>query len=239
MSGRGRGAGLLVAALSAGFGVALLQLAGVLGAVATEATGNGGAAAAMLRVLAFVFVGLSVYCGAIVTTNTVATVVAGRTRMIALRRLLGATARAERGAIAREQLTIGMVGALLGLVAGTALALAAYRIAVATGTLPEAGYTFTDPTVLLPVVAVPLAGWGAGWAGSRRVLTVRPVQAVHDVGEPIDDEPGGRVRRVLAVTAVIGGALLLALGILIGFLTPAGVIVAFLGGIVSFTGIVL
>ncbi len=239
MTGRGRGAGLLVAALSTGFGVALLQLAGVLGAVTRQETGNGGAAAAMLQVLAFVFVGLSVYCGAIVTTNTVATVVAGRTRMIALRRLLGGTARAERAAIAREQLGIGALGALLGLVGGSALAIVGYRIAVGTGTLPESGYSFTDPTVLLPVVAVPLAGWAAAWAGSRRVLTVRPVQAVHDVGEPTDDEAGGRLRTVLATVAVVGGTLLLVLGILIGFLTPAGVIVAFLGGVVSFTGIVL
>ncbi len=239
MNGRGRGAALLVAALSTGFGVALLQLAGALGAVTTEHTSRNGAAAAMLHVLAFVFVGLSIYCGAVVTTNTVATVVAGRTRMIALRRLLGATARAERVAVAREQLGVGAIGALAGLVGGTVLAFASYRIAVATGTLPDSSYAYTDPAVLLPVVAVPLAGWAAGWAGSRRVLAVRPVQAIHDVGEPSDDEAGGRLRGVLTVLGVGGGGLLLCLGLLIGFLNPAGVIVAFFGGIVSFTGIVL
>ncbi len=176
MNARGRGAALLVAALSTGFGVALLQLAGVLGAVTSEHTSRNGAAAGMLHVLAFVFVGLSIYCGAVVTTNTVATVVAGRTRMIALRRLLGATARAERVAIAREQLGVGAIGALAGLVGGTGLAFVSYRIAVATGTLPDSSYAFTDPTVLLPVVAVPLAGWAAGW----------PV--------PVECSPSGRCR---------------------------------------------
>lgn len=235
----GRGAGLVVTAISAGFGVALLQLTGDLSAVIASGTSSGGAAAAMLHVLAFVFVGLAVYCGAIVTTNTVATVIAGRTRMIALRRLLGATARAERGAVAREQLLLGTMGSVLGLLAGTGVALACIRIAVGAGSLPDVRYTYTDPAVLLPVVVVPLASWLAGWAGSRRVLAVRPIEAIRDVGEPAAEERAGLVRSVLAVLAVLGGGLLLGLGILVGFVNAVGVLVAFVGGVVSFTGIVL
>ena len=67
-------------------------------------------------------VGVAVYVASIVTANTFATVVAGRTRRIALLRLIGASARSQRSEIARQGLVVGVIGAFLGLVGGTALA---------------------------------------------------------------------------------------------------------------------
>ncbi|RXZ48158.1 FtsX-like permease family protein, partial [Agromyces binzhouensis] len=116
---------LLVAALASAFGVALMQVTGYLGSAmrADDVTGSSATAALMLAIVAWVFIVIAVYVSGVVTANTVATVVAGRTRQIALLRLLGSTARAQRGAIAREGLAVGAVGAALGLVVGTLVAI--------------------------------------------------------------------------------------------------------------------
>ena len=89
----GRGASLLVAALASAFGVVLLEITNVL---ATVISGNGSGDIAAVRtsmsIVAFLFIAVAVYVSAIVTTNTVATIIAGRTRTIALMRLIGSSA---------------------------------------------------------------------------------------------------------------------------------------------------
>ena len=102
---------LLVAALAGTFGVALLHVTGLLGAAiaADDVTGESDTVALMLGLVATVFIVIAVYVSAVVTANTVATVVAGRTRLIALLRLIGSSARAQRVQIAREGLLIGFV----------------------------------------------------------------------------------------------------------------------------------
>ena len=118
---RQHGSGVLVAALSSAFGVALLQGTGLLTAAlrADGTTGSSDTVAALLRITSAVFLGLALYAGAVVTTNTFAVIVAGRVKAIALRRLLGSTARAERGAVAREGLVVGAIGAAIGVLVGS------------------------------------------------------------------------------------------------------------------------
>ncbi len=72
------------------------------------------------------------------------------------------------------------------------------------------------------------------------MLTVTPLQALGGAVEAPHDAIGGRRGRntVAIVLFAIGGALL-ALGILAGLLTPLGVLIAFVGGIFSFTGLAL
>ncbi len=103
---RGHGASILVAALGSAFGVALLQITGTLTAAirGDDVTGSSNTVALMLRILAFVFIIISVYVAAVVTANTFSTIVAGRVRSIALLRLLGSSASRERSRIAREGL---------------------------------------------------------------------------------------------------------------------------------------
>ena len=89
---------VLVAALSAAFGVGLLQITGFMSAAIAEddVTGSSNTVAVMLQIVAIVFIVIAVYVSAIITANTFATIVAGRARSIALLRLLGSTASAQR-----------------------------------------------------------------------------------------------------------------------------------------------
>jgi putative ABC transport system permease protein len=233
---------LLVATLAGTFGVALLHVTGLLAAAiaADEVTGRSSTVALMLGIVATVFIAIAVYVSAIVTANTVATVVAGRTRLIALLRLIGSSARAQRAQIAKEGLAVGLAGAAIGVVAGTGLAFALEEIAVANDVVPATDYGYLNPAVVLPALAVVITTWLASWVGSRRVLRVRPIQAIGNAAESDREELGRRrVRNVASVVLVVLGVGLLAAGVVWGLTEPYGVLVGLVGGIVSFTGVVM
>jgi putative ABC transport system permease protein len=232
---------VLVAALSSAFGVCLLQVTGALATViGSEGRSQSPAVAIFLTTVALVFIAIAVYVGAIVTANTFATIVAGRTRTIALMRLIGATARQQRLAVARDGLTVGIVGALIGVVVGTAASIALIEISVASDLLPRLAYGYLEPVILIPIAAVVLTTWLASWIGSRRVLVVSPMEATGAANARDREEAaGGTARRVLAIVLFALGTGLLVLGMLVGLVSPAGVLVGVAGGILSFSGVVL
>lgn len=233
---------VLVAALSAAFGVGLLQIVGVLSAAieADDVTGSSGTVRILLVLVAIVFIVIAVYVGAVVTANTVATIVAGRARSIALLRLLGSTARRQRAEIAREGLAVGLLGAVIGALVGSGVAIAVEAAAVAIGYFPRTGYGYLDPSLALPIVAVVLTTWLAAWVGSRRVLTVTPLQALGAAGEVRHEDLAARPsRRGAAIALGVLGGLLLAASVAIGLINPLGVLVGLVGGVLSFTAIVV
>lgn len=238
---RGMGATVLVAAISSGFGVLLLSATGFIGSWLRDDPyiGGGETAAIVVGILSVLLVGVAVYVAAIVTANTFATIVAGRTRGIALLRLIGASARAQRGEIARQGLIVGAIGAALGLAIGTPLA--ALLIAAAQAGLGvTATYDVVQPVLAIPAAFVALTTWIGAWAGSRRVLTVTPVDALGgSAPRTYGDAADSRARSVAAIALFTVGGALLALGVVTGLVSPLGVVVAFVGGILSFTGLTL
>ncbi|TPW76084.1 ABC transporter permease [Schumannella soli] len=241
---RGHASSITVATLSTAFGVALLQVTGFLGALITKDPAAGRSTETlplMLSILALVFIAISIYVGAVVTANTFATIVAGRARTIALLRLIGDSAQAQRRGIAREGITVGVIGALLGVVIGTAFAVGLDRLAVATSTIPDIGYGlgWLNPVVVVPMVAVVLTTWAASWIGSRRVLAVTPLQAIGGAQEAGREELVRRpTRTVTAIVLFVLGTAVLLLGVGIGLISPFGVLIGIVGGILSFSGLI-
>jgi putative ABC transport system permease protein len=233
---------VLVALLSSAFGVALLEVTGVLSQVIThdDVTGSSRTVVILLSMVAVVFIAISVYVGAIVTANTFSTIIAGRTRTIALMRLIGSSAANERRSVAREGLAVGVIGSLLGAVFGTIVTYAIVLVGVAVEFLPGSSYTVVEPILLLPIVTVVLTTWLASWAGSRRVLVVSPMQATGSAVEPSREETVSRKgRTAAAITLFAIGFAFLGLGMLVGLVNPGGVLIGVVGGMLSFTGLVL
>jgi putative ABC transport system permease protein len=233
---------ILVAALSSAFGVSLLLIAGVLSDIITAdaVTGSSGSTVPLLLALvATVFTVIAVYVGAIVTSNTFATIVAGRTRTIALYRLIGSSARAQRRAVAKEGLAVGIIGSLLGGVIGTLAVVAITVGAVAADVIPALDFRYADPVTALPIVAVVLTTWAASWVGSRRVLVVSPMQATGAAVEVSHEQVvSRRGRNAVAIVLFVLGMLLLGVGIVVGLRNPGGVLIGMVGGVLSFSGIV-
>nr|WP_221234203.1 ABC transporter permease [Terrimesophilobacter mesophilus] len=234
-------ASVLVAALSSAFGVLLLEVTGALSTLVTaDDIGRHAAVSVSLTIVAFVFLTIAVYVGAIVTTNTFATIIAGRTKTIALLRLIGSSSRQERRAVATEGFVVGLIGSALGAVAGVAAAFGAVRTMVGTGLIPDLAYEFFPPVLLVPVSIVFLTTWLSAWIGSRRVLQVTPLEAVGASQELSRDESDSRRgRTVAAIVLSIIGIVILVLGVLLGLVSQLGVLVGVVGGILSFTGLVL
>ena len=239
---RGMGASILVAAISSAFGAVLLSATGYIAAVlrADPYIGDSGTLAIVLGIMTVILVGVAVYVAAVVTANTFSTVVAGRTRRIALMRLIGASAMSQRAEVARQGLVVGVIGAAAGLVVGVLLSAGGVALAEAVLGIDDVGYGVVQPVLVIPAVIVALTTWAAAWVGSRRVLTVTPLQALGGSVEASHESFAvRRGRNAAAIALFFSGAALLTAGILLGLLSPLGVIVAFFGGLLSFTGLVL
>lgn len=239
---RGMGASILVAALSAAFGVILVEVTAYIGAVlqADPLIGDSGTLAFIVGMLSILLTAVAMYVAAIVTANTFVTIIAGRTRQIALMRLIGATARSQRAQVGRQGFLVGVLGAGIGLLAGLLLAVVGVQIGSQLLDNDPTGFSLAQPFIVLPVVGVALTTWAAAWAGSRRVLSVTPLQALGGSVERTHDEVSGKpARHIGSWILLISGAVLLVGGVVIGLVTPLGVVVAFVGGILSFTGLVL
>ena len=233
---------ILVATLSAAFGVALLQVTGVLAALvaADEVTGSSEIVQVVLGFIALVFIAIAVYVGAIVTANTFSTIIAGRIRTIALLRLIGSSAAAQRRAVAGEGLRVGVIGAIAGAVLGTLVTVLIVRIGIATSFVPDLPFDYAPPIVALPIVAVALTTWLASWIGSRRVLRVSPIEATGTAQEEsLDESSGHRARNVVAVVLFVVGGAILALAVVVGLVNPVAVLIGVVGGLLSFSGFVL
>ncbi|MCU1421649.1 MAG: transporter integral rane protein [Microbacteriaceae bacterium] len=226
-----------MAALSAAFGAGLVQATAYLSAL--FGTGAGAVSAAMTA-LALVFVGISIYVGAVVISNTFATIVTARTRSLALQRLLGSDAARLRRGVSREGLLVGVIGAALGSLIGVGLATTLLAIGRATDVMPAGDYPLLTPTLLLPIVAVIVTTWAASRVGSRQVLRVSPAQAIDTAGVDIAEPHRSRVARaVIAALLAAIGVSLLALGVVVGFVTPFGMVIAMFGGFISFAGVLV
>ncbi|UCR90448.1 ABC transporter permease [Mycetocola spongiae] len=236
---RERGSAILVAALASAFGVALLQGTSILSTVIDgESVGQSPTTRIMVGLVAVVFFAIAVYVSAVVTSNTVSTVVAGRIRELALYRLIGADGASLRAGIARDGLLAGTIGAVLGGLAAVGLVFAGVAGAVAAGALPDHHYVLLEPLLILPVIVTILMGWAASWAGSRRVLAVTPIQALGVDSADAGERGAGPARTTWGWVLLAVGVLLLAAGVAAGAVSGAAVLIGVLGGILSFSGIV-
>ncbi|GAB2976004.1 ABC transporter permease [Frigoribacterium salinisoli] len=230
---------VLVAALGSAFGAVMLICSSVL---ASWVNASGGGEIEQLQELldfiSYVFLGLALYVAAIVTANTCSTVIAGRTRVLALQRLLGAPAGRLRREITSTGLLVGAAGALVGTAFAVGLGLVGVAVLRDRGALPEGDYAVLTPSLLVPVVAVVLTTTAAFFVGSRRVLTVRPLEALSSTVEARpEDLRGSRLRSVLAVLLVVGGVMLLLTGVVASAGSTGAVLVTMAGGFLSFTGV--
>ncbi|WP_449283206.1 FtsX-like permease family protein [Leucobacter sp.] len=239
---REHAATVVVSALSTLFAVTLILFTGILAAALDpELVEGSGTFRMMLLVVSFVFIVIALYVGAIVTANTFATIIAGRTRTIALLRLVGATSARVRARVAGEGLVMGALGAALGFALAEGLCAFAVVRGPGLGWLPAGrDYPLFDPLALVAAAVVAATTWAAAWAGSRRVGRVSPVAATGAAVELRPEEARGRTARtVWAVILVVVGAALLGLGLLLSLVSPLALLVSFFGGLCSFTGIAL
>jgi putative ABC transport system permease protein len=157
-----------------------------------------------------IFAVLSLIVGAFIIANTFAISISQRTRELALLRAIGAS----RGQIGRmmlgEALTMAIVGSVLGLLGGIALAAGLKSILRATGVdLPPSPVVVRPVTIAWSLGIGLMVTIGAAATPAWRAARISPVAAMRDS----EFEPPPLVRRtVLGLAVTIIGALIMRSG---------------------------
>ncbi|HEY2209913.1 MAG TPA: FtsX-like permease family protein [Gaiellaceae bacterium] len=167
-----------------------------------------------IRYFLLAFAGIALFVGSFVIANTLSITIAQRTREFATLRTLGATRRQVLKSVIVEALVIGILGSVIGLFLGLALAKGLNAIFKVIGfNLPTAGTVFATRTVIVCLVVGTLITLFASLRPARRATRVPPIAAVREGAEL----PRGRFARwtpwISAATLLIG-ILLLAYGVL-------------------------
>jgi putative ABC transport system permease protein len=192
-----------------------------------------------IKYLLLAFAGIALFVGSFVIFNTIAITVAQRAREFATLRTLGASRRQVLRSVLIEAFGIGLLGAVIGLFLGLAIAKGLNAIFVALGAdLPQTGLVFATRTVVVSLLAGVIVTVLAGIFPAVQATRVPPIAAVRE-GAVL---PRSRLSRWSAWIA--GGLLVLALALLAdglflakgiaGVLLPLGV-----GTLLLFIGIAL
>lgn len=157
------------------------------------------------------FAGIAVLVGVFLIVNTFSMLVAQRTREIGLMRAIGAGRSQVLRSVLAEAVLLGVVGSVLGIGGGIALAVGLMELMGSMGMnldTSELTVKATTPVVglLLGVVVTVLAAF----LPARRAGKISPIAALRDAGTPADGK-AGRIRAVIGLTvSAAGGAALLA-----------------------------
>lgn len=202
----------------------------------------------LVVMLAFASVALAV--AGLVITNTFQVLVAQRTRTLALLRCVGASRAQIRASVLGEAALLGVIASVVGLALGTGIVLGGVKVlenlfpgALLGTTVPFSWYV-PVVTLIVGIVVTVLAAL----VPARMATQVAPVAALRPI-EGAVDERSGRGRLVLAITASVLGALMLAGGVALALALSetdssdvgmlGGLALGVLGGLISLCGLLI
>jgi putative ABC transport system permease protein len=150
------------------------------------------------------FGGIALFVGSFVIANTLAITVAQRMRELATLRTLGASRRQVLGSVILESLAVGLVGSVIGLFLGLAIAVGLIALLEAVGIdLPSSGLVFSARTIVVSLGVGTLIALLASLRPAVRATRVEPIAAVRE-GAVM---PASRFARyALPVSAAVGVA---------------------------------
>ncbi|WP_280421940.1 ABC transporter permease [Nocardia carnea] len=157
------------------------------------------------------FGAIALIVGTFIIYNTFSMLVAQRLRELALLRAVGAGRGQVGRSVVAEALIVGVIGSLLGLLAGIALAygLAAVLNAFDLG-LPTGTMAVLPRTVLVAFAVGLLVTVVSAYAPARRASRIPPVQAMREEFASAGDSLRGRT--VAGVVLAVAGVVLVVLG---------------------------
>jgi putative ABC transport system permease protein len=160
-----------------------------------------------LRATLLAFAAVALLVGSFIIWNTFSVLVAGRTRELALLRLLGATRRQVLGSVLLEATVVGLVAAAAGVAAGAGAALGLEALLRGLGnTLPPAGLALAPRTVLAGLAVGALVTVAAALAPARRAGQVAPLEVIREAA-PSTPVAAGRSRTAVGLgLAAVGAA---------------------------------
>jgi putative ABC transport system permease protein len=127
------------------------------------------------------FGGIALFVGSFVIANTLAITVAQRIRELATLRTLGASRHQVLGSVVLEAVVIGLVGSIIGLFLGLALAIGLKELLNASGLeLPSSGIVFSARTIVVSLGVGVLIAVLASLRPAFRATRIEPIAAVRE-----------------------------------------------------------
>ena len=182
-----------------------------------------------LRIALLVFAGVSLFVGAFQIFNTFSITVAQRTREFGMLRTLGASRRQILSSVGIEALTLGLLGAVVGLAGGVAFAFGINELFKAVGIdLPNTGTVITTRTVIVSLLVGVVVTLVAALSPALRATRITPMAALRDA-ELQDTQKRGRVVTAVAVLLGVVGLAMMLIGLFAG-IEDSGTAAGLLGG---------
>jgi putative ABC transport system permease protein len=181
------------------------------------------------RTLQF-FAALALLVGGFVIYNTFNVIVAQRTRELAVLAAIGATPGQLKKALRLEALVVGLVGSVLGVIAGLGLTFVLIAVLERLGVaLPGSGIRVAPGTVVLAVAFGVVVTRVSVLLPARRAGRAEPIEALRQADASAVVLGRGRVVAALVIIVVGGAAMLLG----------SNAVVLGLGTLVLFVGVIL
>jgi putative ABC transport system permease protein len=134
-----------------------------------------------IKYILLAFAGIALFVGSFVIANTLAITVAQRMRELATLRTIGASRRQVLGSVVLEAVVVGLIGSIVGLFLGLAIAIGLKALLEATGfELPGGGIVFSPRTILISVAAGTLIALLASLRPALRATRIEPIAAVRE-----------------------------------------------------------
>src|SRR6185437_931826 len=183
------------------------------------------------------FAGISLFVGAFIIFNTFSITVTLRMREFALLRTLGASRGQVLRSVITEGLTIGLIGSIVGLALGVAVAGGLRALFKAVGVdLPTNGNVIATRTVIVSLAVGTVVTVLSSLSPAFRATRVSPVEALQEGAVPTSRGPSRKVTIAGLVLCVVGVGLMVA-GLFGSFSSNASL--SFVGGgaLATFLGV--
>lgn len=186
------------------------------------------------------FAAIALFVGVIVIANTFSILVAQRVRQLALLRCVGATRNQVFGMVFGEAALLGLVGSVAGILAGFGLAAALIPLASKGAQIPLS-FAISPAAVIVPLVVGMLITVAASISPARKATRVAPLAAMRPELAVGKAKRLGIVRAIIGAILLIGGAAMLALGVMRAKPDSGmgALVIAIGGGLLSFIGVLL
>lgn len=160
-----------------------------------------------IRYVLWTFAGIGLLVGTFIISNTFTMIVAQRNREFALLRSIGISSSQVTRSVLFEALIVGLIGSVIGILAGFGLARLIFAILAARGNEINGGTGIDAMSILVPLIFGIAITAISAWAPARAAGRVRPVEAMNAL-----ETKGILVRSCFGFPVLGLGILLLLLG---------------------------
>jgi putative ABC transport system permease protein len=189
-----------------------------------------GAIGRILKTTLQAFAILALFVGGFVIYNTFSVIVAQRVRELAVLAAVGATPKQLKRSLRYEGLVVGIIGSVLGVLAGLALAfLLMFGLDLFGVSLPGSGVKVAPRTVIGGIVAGTVITLASVMIPARRASRTEPIEALRQAAVEGGTLTSNRIAAASALTGLGAAAMLFGSAPLIGL----GALMLFVGVIVA------